>query len=788
MAIPAADSSWLWVRSRGVCAYPGCAAVLIEIDHGRLVNQGERAHIRSDVPGGPRYDPGYDNPNRYENLLLLCRRHHHLVDAQPDAYPVELLEQWKEEHDDPFLRVQTAVVAPPPEGARYLRRADLYAALGTTLTEGRVVVLTGLPGCGKTQLAADYFRYTDSYSLRLWVRSGDETTRREDFARSAAYLGLSRFHDESLPDFCNRIRQALESTPGWLIVFDDAPSAEDIDGFVPRRGGHVIVTSKAQAWLHPKLSVGLLERAESLRVLETDPRLKGVAQEQLDAVADAAGDLVLCLVQLMGYLDATGMPLDDFIRHLETYRVRLLARAAPPDHLAMSVSVSSALERLSENARQLLAALSILAPVPLPLRHTLEPLEPVQGLGPLTDLLTFEDAVAELRLHSLVDRNDQGLSCHEVTQIVVRDVQAHTDERAAAMLAAALVGMLVPSQSYSPEHVDLALGLAPHARAVLDAADRFPELVPFAGALVNRLFSAYQQVGESDVAEGELRRVFTMIEGAPDEAGLRGSVLHNLSNCAADRGDYAEAVELAQTALDAKVSSGEPASSIALTLGALGTHLEGLGRPHEALALHERAVALLRPEPDRARLADALNDVARVLNRIGRAEEASELISRSLAITSDQPEAWVEAAEARLTLAVIEEAHSQHGALEHADAAVSACESVGFPSVTLAKSLGTRGRLRNALGDFRGIGDIRLALVFFERFEGKSVNFGRALGNLGVGLLALGRESGSSEVAAEALTALRTARDLLRGLLPSDNQTVITAERMLQEAIDLVWR
>ncbi len=787
MTIPAADSNWLWVRSRGLCGYPDCAALLIELDHGRLVTQAERAHIRAEAPGGPRYDPGYDNPNRYENLLLLCRRHHHLVDAQPDAYPVELLEQWKEQHEGPLLRVQTAVVAPPPEGARYLRRADLYAALGTTLTESPVIVLTGLSGCGKTQLAADYFRHTDSYSLRLWVRSGDETTRLQDFARSAMYLGLSRFQDESLPDFCNRIRDALESTPGWLIVLDDAPSAEDVDRFVPRRGGHVIVTSKAQAWPHPNLSVGLLERAESLKVLETDPRFRGVAQEQLDAVAGAAGDLVLCLVQLIGYLDATGIPIDDFIRHLETYRVRLLARAAPPDHLAMSVSVSSALERLSENARQLLAALSILAPVPVPLRHTLEPLEPVQGLGPLTDLLTFEDAVAELRLHSLVDRNDQGLSCHEVTQIVVRDVQADPDERAAAMLATALVGMLVPSQSYSPEQVGLSLGLAPHARAVLDAADRFPELVPFAGALVNRLFSAYQQVGESDVAERELRRVLTMIEGAPDEAGLRGSVLHNLSNCAADRGDYAEAVELAQTALDVKVSGGEPATSIALTLGALGTHLEGLGRPQEALALHERAVALLEPEPDPARLADALNDVARVLNRIGRAEEASELISRSLAITSDEAEAWGEAAEARLTLAAIEEEHNPYGALRHADAAVSACESVGFPSVTLAKSFGTRGRLRNALGDFRGIDDIRLALVFFERFEGKSVDYGRALGNLGVGLLALGRESGSSEVAAEALSALRTSRDLLRELLPPDNHTVITAERMLQDAIDLVW-
>jgi hypothetical protein len=37
--------------------------------------------------------------NRYENLILLCEEHHHLVDRQVASYPIEKLKQFKFDHE-----------------------------------------------------------------------------------------------------------------------------------------------------------------------------------------------------------------------------------------------------------------------------------------------------------------------------------------------------------------------------------------------------------------------------------------------------------------------------------------------------------------------------------------------------------------------------------------------------------------------------------------------------------------------------------------------------------------
>ena len=55
------------------------------------------AHIRSESPAGPRYDPTYpvELVDQEENLLLLCGIHHKPVDDHASIYPVKELLDWK---------------------------------------------------------------------------------------------------------------------------------------------------------------------------------------------------------------------------------------------------------------------------------------------------------------------------------------------------------------------------------------------------------------------------------------------------------------------------------------------------------------------------------------------------------------------------------------------------------------------------------------------------------------------------------------------------------------------
>jgi hypothetical protein len=61
----------------------------------------EVAHIVSSAPDGPRghYPLPPEDRDKYDNLILLCEEHHHIVDSQPSTYTVQRLRQMKANHE-----------------------------------------------------------------------------------------------------------------------------------------------------------------------------------------------------------------------------------------------------------------------------------------------------------------------------------------------------------------------------------------------------------------------------------------------------------------------------------------------------------------------------------------------------------------------------------------------------------------------------------------------------------------------------------------------------------------
>ncbi|NGY85260.1 HNH endonuclease [Bacillus megaterium] len=62
---------------------------------------GEECHIISAKKNGPRYDSSFptERLDSYENLILLCRIHHKLIDDQYQTYDTELLHRLKSNHE-----------------------------------------------------------------------------------------------------------------------------------------------------------------------------------------------------------------------------------------------------------------------------------------------------------------------------------------------------------------------------------------------------------------------------------------------------------------------------------------------------------------------------------------------------------------------------------------------------------------------------------------------------------------------------------------------------------------
>jgi hypothetical protein len=88
----------LFARSGNTCAFPGCRIAIVE-DSGIIT--GEICHINAQSPNGPRYDPNQTDEQRhgYDNLILLCDRHHKIADAQPNIYDVQALKEMKSIHE-----------------------------------------------------------------------------------------------------------------------------------------------------------------------------------------------------------------------------------------------------------------------------------------------------------------------------------------------------------------------------------------------------------------------------------------------------------------------------------------------------------------------------------------------------------------------------------------------------------------------------------------------------------------------------------------------------------------
>lgn len=103
-AIPQKLQSAIWARAGGRCQYRGCNTDLVgDLIAGRRDGlYGFIAHIVADSADGPRGDP-VRSPllaRVLENLMLMCGRHHKLIDVDAvDDHPEDLLISMKAAHE-----------------------------------------------------------------------------------------------------------------------------------------------------------------------------------------------------------------------------------------------------------------------------------------------------------------------------------------------------------------------------------------------------------------------------------------------------------------------------------------------------------------------------------------------------------------------------------------------------------------------------------------------------------------------------------------------------------------
>jgi len=110
---------------------------------------------------------------------------------------------------------------------------NLRAYLTTKKNSILKSVVFGQPGVGKTQLVLEYcYRYKYDYGVVWWIKSEKPDDLAKDYAKLSVHLELQEKDSKDLDIQVEAVKRWLEMNPGWLLIFDNAETPEDLERYL----------------------------------------------------------------------------------------------------------------------------------------------------------------------------------------------------------------------------------------------------------------------------------------------------------------------------------------------------------------------------------------------------------------------------------------------------------------------------------------------------------------------------------------------------------------------------
>ena len=300
---------------------------------------------------------------------------------------------------------------------------------------GGPVVVCGMRGVGKSQLAAAYARECEKagWPLVAWMDASSREALVAGLAGPAVEMGIDDGKGDPDAAACRCVNRLNSGEGDRLIVFDNVDDFDDLAGLVPRSDGlRVLVTTTVASpgdSAGRLIAVGAFTRPQSVDFIRERTGL-----DEADGpacLAEALGDLPVALAQAAATIRLNGYAtIDEYLADLRKYRLEEVVDRLPGDnypdlvHAALRKAYESALDLLEkkdrtsgeedlprvEAASVQLAALALLAPsgVPRPWLHRIGTRMPIarQSLGALVahSICTPSQDGRYVRIHGLQGR------------------------------------------------------------------------------------------------------------------------------------------------------------------------------------------------------------------------------------------------------------------------------------------------------------------------------------------------------------------------------------------------
>ena len=539
----------------------------------------------------------------------------------------------------------------PQRNKNFTGRDDLLAQLRASITTDVTAVLPhalhGIGGVGKTQVAIEYaYRYRTEYDLVWWISADQTVLVPSSLASLAPRLGLPEATATGIQEAAGAVIDALrrgDPYERWLVIFDNADQPEDINDFLPRGSGHVLITSRNHRWqgVVDTVEVNVFSRTESVEFLNKRVP-KSIGGTDANRLAQELGDLPLALEQAGALQAETGMPVDEYLRLLREQTSDLLAESKPSEYpVPMTAAWKLSVSKLNDKqpaALELLHCWAFFGPEPIPrdvFRQGVKSDLP-QLSGILGNPILLTRAIRELGRFALakIDTVSRTVQVHRLIQALLRDELTHAEQDRFRHEVHLLLAGAAPADPNDEANWQRYAELVSHIMPSRVARCQDPDVRRFALNVVRYLY----QSGDRQSARTFVDTFLAQWEAdsGPDDRDVIAARLH-LGNILRELGEFQESYTLTGATLEqARLKLG-PEDDVTLSLtNGFGADLRARGdfavaREHDeqSLRLHEEVFG-----PEHWRTLRVMNSLALDYGLISRYRDARELDQKTYLLRS----------------------------------------------------------------------------------------------------------------------------------------------------------
>lgn len=591
---------------------------------------------------------------------------------------------------------------PLPANPFFLGRDELLDDLRRVFLDGgepAVQVLVGIPGVGKSQIAAAYaYKWRDDYKSILWIPSASVTDALSQFVETAHRLGLPDANDPDQKLVVREVLRCVENHGPVLLILDSIVDGQFLaDTLKSVTSAHVLVTSTSAGLgalgqtvgIEPlpapeaaKLLLyraGVLGRGDGLEAASESERLAA------QTMANVLGGLPLALDQAGAFAAETPSTLTEYLELYEKEGARLRSRRGEVEqgHASVAVTFALALRTLKSDSRpavDLLRLSAFVGPDPVPEEIFRKGLAKAKDrTRGLSNEIEFAAALAAAGRLALITRDpvNRTISLHTLVCDCIAGAMSPKQRRKWAGRAVRAFDAVFPYVDH--ESWPQCLRLVPHAAPILRSIQAYQVKTSAAVRALNQIGTIYLELGRYESALEFLEAALSAAKSIYGRNDVKfGMYLNNLSVVCEKLGNWYEAERYARSALKiysrargerhrktaaaynnlgrALLAQGRYSEAEAVLLKALEGRVHGTSRAQyldniaqvlmaqhrtdEAIDCYRRALSMREKllGPHHPRLAETLNNLATPLSETGKLDEATGLYDRALAILDANPE------------------------------------------------------------------------------------------------------------------------------------------------------